>query len=218
MQLHDLAGKVALVTGSSTGIGAAVAKGFAQQGTKVAVHYNASAAEAEAVVGEILAAGGIAHAFKADMRSIKACNALIAAVHAHYGRLDILVNNAGGVVKRHPLEDIDDELYDDIINLNARSVFACSRAAIPLLRPGRWLHHFHHFHCGAHRGRQQIHPLCRIQSFCIHLHARPCQGSRAPWHSRQCGGAGRYRQAHHKCDATITSIGRFHQTELQFDI
>ena len=134
MQLHDLAGKVALVTGSSTGIGAAVAKGFAQQGTKVAVHYNASAAEAEAVVGEILAAGGIAHAFKADMRSIKACNDLIAAVHAHYGRLDILVNNAGGVVKRHPLEDIDDELYDDIINLNARSVFACSRAAIPLLR------------------------------------------------------------------------------------
>ena len=59
---------------------------------------------------------------------------MVAEAHARLGALDVLVNNAGGVVKRHPLPDIDDALYDDIVNLNARSVFACSRAAIPLLQ------------------------------------------------------------------------------------
>ena len=134
MQITDLAGKAVLVTGASTGIGAGVAKGFAAQGARVAVHYNASEADARAVVEEIRAAGGDAVALRADVRSVEACRALVAEAHARLGALDVLVNNAGGVVKRHPLQDIDDALYDDIVNLNARSVFACSRAAIPVMQ------------------------------------------------------------------------------------
>ena len=134
MQITDLAGKAVLVTGASTGIGAGVAKGFAAQGARVAVHYNASEADARAVVEEIRAAGGDAVALRADVRSVEACRALVAEAHARLGALDVLVNNAGGVVKRHPLQDIDDALYDDIVNLNARSVFACSRAAIPIMQ------------------------------------------------------------------------------------
>ncbi len=134
MQITDLAGKAVLVTGASTGIGAGVAKGFAAQGARVAVHYNASEAGAQRVVEEIRAAGGDAVALKADVRSIEACRGLIAEAQARLGALDVLVNNAGGVVKRHPLQDIDDVLYDDIVNLNARSVFACSRAAIPIMQ------------------------------------------------------------------------------------
>jgi len=86
------------------------------------------------VVGEIRAAGGEAFALRADVRSVEACRALVAEAQARLGALDVLVNNAGGWLKRHPLQDIDDALYDDIVNLNARSVFACSRAAIPIMQ------------------------------------------------------------------------------------
>ncbi|MEY3730463.1 MAG: hypothetical protein RLZZ57_1219 [Pseudomonadota bacterium] len=134
MQITDLAGKAVLVTGASTGIGAAVAKGFAAQGARVAVHYNASATQAEKIVEEIRAAGGKALALRADVRSVEACRDLVAQARQQLGALDVLVNNAGGVVKRHPLHEIDDSLYNDIVNLNARSVFACSRAAIPMMQ------------------------------------------------------------------------------------
>jgi len=133
MQITDLAGKKVLVTGSSTGIGAAVVKGFAAQGARVVVHYNSSRAEAQAVVAEIHAVGGDAVALHADMRSVDACRDLVAETQRHLGGLDVLVNNAGNVVKRQALHEIDDALYDEIVNLNARSVFACSRAAVPIM-------------------------------------------------------------------------------------
>jgi len=133
VRITDLEGKAVLVTGSSTGIGAAVAKGFAAQGARVVVHYNSSEQEAMAVVKEIQAAGGEAVALRADVRSVEACTRLVKEAHDALGGLDVLVNNAGGVVKRHPLRDIDDALYDEIVNLNARSVFACSRAALPFM-------------------------------------------------------------------------------------
>ena len=133
MQIDDLKGKKVLVTGASTGIGAAVAKGFAAQGAHVAVHCNASRGAAERVVADIAEAGGHAIVLQADVRSVAACTKLVQEAHAALGGLDVLVNNAGGVVKRIPLREIDDTLYDDIVNLNARSVFACSRAAVPLM-------------------------------------------------------------------------------------
>ena len=134
MRITDLAGKAVLITGASTGIGAAVAKGFAAQGARVAVHYNSSEAPALQVLEEIRAAGGDAIALRADVRSVDACRTLVAEAQQRLGALDVLVNNAGGVVKRHPLHEIDDALYDDIVNLNARSVFACSRAAVPIMQ------------------------------------------------------------------------------------
>jgi 3-oxoacyl-[acyl-carrier protein] reductase len=123
VQIGDLRGGTVLVTGSSTGIGAAVAKGFAAQGMHVALHGNSHPEDAEAVAAEIARLGGRATVLHGDLRSVEACRKLVKDAHAALGRLDVLVNNAGGVV----------ELYDAVTELNARSVFACSRAALPIM-------------------------------------------------------------------------------------
>jgi 3-oxoacyl-[acyl-carrier protein] reductase len=133
MQISDLKGKAALVTGSSTGIGAAVARGFARQGMRVALHCNASRGTAEKLLAELRAEGAEVVLLQADLRCVAGCTELVNQAQAAFGRLDVLVNNAGGVVQRRALGEIDDALYDDIVNLNARSVFACSRAALPFM-------------------------------------------------------------------------------------
>ncbi len=133
MRIDDLQGKVALVTGSSTGIGAAVARGFGAQGMLVAVHCNASRKEAEEVAADVEKAGGRAIVLQGDVREVAVCQRLVAGTVAAFGRIDVLVNNAGLVVERKPLRDVDDALYDHILDLNARSVFACSRAVLPLM-------------------------------------------------------------------------------------
>lgn len=133
MKISDLAGKTALITGSSTGIGATLARAFAAQGVTVALHGNANIAQAEQVAQEIRAQGGTAFVFKADIRSSGESTRLVQQAHAALGRLDILINNAGGVVNRVPIRDADDDLYETVMDLNARSVFACSRAALPFM-------------------------------------------------------------------------------------
>ena len=132
--IPDLKDKVVLVTGSSTGIGAAVARGFARNGAKVAVHYHSSRSEAEKVVADIKLHGGTAALFGADVRSGQEVENLVGAVSRYWGRLDVLVNNAGGLVKRAELEELTDELYDEVLNLNVRSVVTGSRAAARLFR------------------------------------------------------------------------------------
>jgi 3-oxoacyl-[acyl-carrier protein] reductase len=132
--IPDLKDKVVLVTGSSTGIGAAVARGFARNGAKVAVHYHSSRNEAEKVLADIKLHGGTAALFGADARSAKEIEDLVGAVHRYWGRVDVLVNNAGGLVKRAKLDEITEDLYDEVLNLNVRSVVAGSRAAARLFR------------------------------------------------------------------------------------
>ncbi|BBK32969.1 3-oxoacyl-[acyl-carrier protein] reductase [Stella humosa] len=134
MQIPDLQGKVALVTGSSTGIGAAVATAFGQQGMAVAVHCNRTRAEAEAVAAAIEAAGGRAIVLQGDVSDAARQAELVEETVAAFGRLDILVANAGSVVERKPIEQAGDDLYDQVMDLNARSVFVAARAAIPHLR------------------------------------------------------------------------------------
>jgi len=130
MRIVDLEGKSALVTGSSTGIGAAVAIAFAEAGMKVAVHYNASKAEAEKVATSVEKASGKAAIFAGDLRKTDVCAGLVEKTIKAFGSLDVLVNNAGSVVTRKPIAEAGDDLYDEIMDLNARSVFACSRAAV----------------------------------------------------------------------------------------
>src|SRR3972149_1694336 len=132
--IPDLKDKVVLATGSSTGIGAAVARGFGRNGAKVAVHYHSSRTEAEKVVADIKLHGGTAALFGADVRSAQEIENLVGAVSRYWGRLDVLVNNAGGLVKRLKLEEITDEFYDEVLNLNVRSVVAASRGAARLFR------------------------------------------------------------------------------------
>ena len=132
--MEDLKDKTALVTGASTGIGAAVAIAFAARGMRVAVHYNRSVAEAHEVVETIRAAGGAAVAVKADVRDTGAIRACVKQTVDEFGRIDVLVNNAGSLVKRVPIAEFDDALFDEVMHINARSVLAYCREVVPLMR------------------------------------------------------------------------------------
>jgi 3-oxoacyl-[acyl-carrier protein] reductase len=134
LRIPDLAGKAVLVTGASTGIGAALARAFAAQGARVGLHYNASEAAAKAVAYEIGEAGGEAVPIRADVSTGDGARAAVDAAFAAFGRLDGLINNAGGMVRRVPYAEVTEADYDEIMDLNARSVVVASRAAIPHLK------------------------------------------------------------------------------------
>jgi 3-oxoacyl-[acyl-carrier protein] reductase len=132
--MEDLKGKIALVTGASTGIGAAVARAYAARGMRVAVHYNKSAGPAQKVVDAITAAGGEAFALQGDVRDAEAIRRVVGETIARWGAIDVLVNNAGSLVKRVPIAEFDDALFDDVLHINARSVLAFCREVVPLMR------------------------------------------------------------------------------------
>ena len=129
MQLN---GKVALVTGSTTGIGEAIARRLARAGASVLVH-GQQRDEAQSVVEAIRADGGNANYFLADLAQPGECEALIAAVVSRFGALNILVNNAA-VMTRSDLETTDAETFDRTIAVNLRAPLLLTRAALPHLR------------------------------------------------------------------------------------
>jgi 3-oxoacyl-[acyl-carrier protein] reductase len=131
--IPDLAGKAVLITGGSTGIGAAVARGFAQQGAVVAIGYQASEKQAQALAAEIKAAGGEALAVKGDVADPKASAQIVTETTARFGRLDGLINNAGLMLGRVNSLEASDEHVQAVIDLNARSVISMTRAALPWL-------------------------------------------------------------------------------------
>jgi 3-oxoacyl-[acyl-carrier protein] reductase len=132
--LEDIRGKRALVTGSSTGIGAAVAKELARLGAAVAVHGNKNAEAAEAVAGEIRAAGGKAVVVLGDVSNSASAARIVADAVAGLGGLDILINNAGAILDRVTNAAFDDATYDRVYNLNVRSVLAVTKAAYAHLK------------------------------------------------------------------------------------
>jgi len=132
-----LAGRVALITGSSRGIGRAIALAFAAEGCSVVVNYRRSREEAEAVAREIEVGGpGRCMVFRADVSREEEAAALVEAAAARFGRLDILVNNAA-IAGRREFLDITPADWQDMIASDLTSVFLCSRAALPhMLRAG----------------------------------------------------------------------------------
>jgi len=132
--LEDIRGKRALVTGSSTGIGAATAKELARLGAHVVVHGHANAEAAQQVASEIRAAGGKADVVLGDVsQSEQAVRIVDAAVKA-LGGLDILINNAGGILDRVTNAEFNEAMYQRVFDLNLRSVMLVTNAAFPHLK------------------------------------------------------------------------------------
>ena len=127
----DLTGKVALVTGASSGIGAATAEVFADLGARVAMGYHKNQSGAEQVRGRIAAAGGNAVALRADMRRAAEIRSLVDRAAAELGPIDILVNNAGSLVRRWGIRELTEEGLDEILDVNLKSAVLCSQAVAP---------------------------------------------------------------------------------------
>lgn len=122
---------VSLVTGASTGIGAATALCLARAGSSVAVHFNRSESAAQSVVERIVSAGGRALAFGADLSEHSEPDRLVEGVIGRFGRIDLLVNNAGSMVGRRTLLEITDEFWDQVFATNVSSVIRTTRAVAP---------------------------------------------------------------------------------------
>jgi 3-oxoacyl-[acyl-carrier protein] reductase len=133
--MSKLTGKVALVTGASKGIGAAIAKSLAAEGASVVVNYASSKAGADAVVAEIGKAGGKAVAVHGDVSKSADAQAIVNAAVANFGRLDILVNNSG-VYGFSPLENITEEDFHKHFNVNVLGLLLTTQAALKHLGEG----------------------------------------------------------------------------------
>ena len=126
-----LEGKVALVTGGSRGIGAAIARRFAEQGADVAFTYRSSAEQANAVAAGLAELGVKAQAYQSDAGSYQAAEALASAVLQEFGKVDILVNNAG-ITRDNLMLRMTEEMWDEVMQANLKSIFNLTKH---LLRP-----------------------------------------------------------------------------------
>lgn len=133
-QALQFAGKSVLVTGGSSGIGAAVAQSFGDTGARVAVHYAHNREGAEAVASVIRQAGGQAITLAGDLLERGVPDQLVAQAVQAFGGLDILINNAGDMFGRRTLEQASDDDYDRVVGLNSHAAFALCRACAPVMR------------------------------------------------------------------------------------
>jgi 3-oxoacyl-[acyl-carrier protein] reductase len=132
MSQKRLNGKVAIVTGSSRGIGRAIAERFAAEGAKVTVNWVGSEHEAQAVVDSIKRGGGAALSVRADVSKSAEVRNLVRATTDEFGRVDILVNNAGVMFPRSVLETTEDE-WDRTIDVNLKGAYLCSKEVAPIM-------------------------------------------------------------------------------------
>ncbi len=134
---QDLSAHVALVTGASRGIGAAVALMLAEAGAAVAVNYRERADAAEAVVAKITASGGRAIAVAADVSQAASVAKMVEQIAGELGPIDILVNNAGVAIVRG-VDDLTEDDFDRTIMVNLKSAFLCTQAVLPGMRARKW--------------------------------------------------------------------------------
>jgi 3-oxoacyl-[acyl-carrier protein] reductase len=134
MGFLDFTDQVVLVTGASSGIGAAAAVGFAEAGAVVALHYHHNSDGAQHTLNAVSTAGGRGSVHQADLAEPSSAAALVDEVLERHGRIDVLVNNAGDLVKRSPVVDVPDEEFRRIMDVNLTSVFAMSRRIVPVFR------------------------------------------------------------------------------------
>jgi 3-oxoacyl-[acyl-carrier protein] reductase len=133
----DLTGHIALVTGGSRGIGAAIAAALAEAGAAVAVNYRERTDEAEAVAAKIKKIGGRAMTIAADVSQAAAVAKMVDHVASALGPIDILVNNAGTAMVRG-IDDLTESDFDETIAVNLKSAFLCTQAVLPAMRAKKW--------------------------------------------------------------------------------
>lgn len=129
----DLSGRIALITGASSGIGAASATLMAGLGAQVAIGYHANQKGAETVRETILRAGGKAILIRADARQPDQVRAMVKTVTEQLGPIDILINNAGSLIQRVKIQDLTEQRWDEVMDLNLKSVLICSQAVMPTM-------------------------------------------------------------------------------------
>jgi len=130
----DLKGKVVLITGASTGIGAAAALAFAREGCRLVVHYNASADAARAVAADVKKLGAEAIVVAGDVTKEADVKRIVAEAQKAYGRIDVLINNAGGMLGRIKIEDYTVEHINRVLALNCTQVALFMREVVPVMR------------------------------------------------------------------------------------
>jgi 3-oxoacyl-[acyl-carrier protein] reductase len=136
IDMTDLTGKVAVVTGSARGIGEAIAKRFAALGARVVINYSTDEANALRTASEIEAAGGRAHVVQADVSSPSDIDRLFAETVSAFGSVDIVVANAGREVIAQPAVDVTEEDFDRIFDVNAKGAFFTMQKAAKVLSHG----------------------------------------------------------------------------------
>ncbi|MFQ5611143.1 MAG: 3-oxoacyl-[acyl-carrier-protein] reductase [Anaerolineae bacterium] len=135
--MFDLSGKIALVTGASRGIGAAIAQGLAQHGAKVVVNHRDSLEGAEAVAAAIRDGGGETQVIQADVSQAQEAQRLVKETVAAFGQIDVLVNNAG-TTRDMIIMMMKDDDWDLVLRTNLYSTYYCSKAAIRPMMKKRW--------------------------------------------------------------------------------
>jgi len=120
-----LKGNTALITGGSSGIGRATAIAMARAGARVAISFHKNERGAEETVGSIRAEGGDSFAMRADATQINDVQALVEGVRSHFGPITVLVNNAGDLIERRTIGDMTEQYWDQLVDLNLKSVFLC---------------------------------------------------------------------------------------------
>ena len=135
----DLKGRIALVTGGSKGIGAAISRALAREGARVFVNYRSSESEAKEVVGSIRKDGGKAWPLRGDVSSPSDVKEMFELIEEKYGRLDVLVNNAGladAAIWHAKLKDITPEMWQKVISVDVIGGFLCDQQAVRLMKNG----------------------------------------------------------------------------------
>ena len=182
--MSKLDGKVAVVTGASKGIGAAIAKNLAQHGAAIVVNYASSRAGADAVVEAIMSAGGKAIAVKADVSKAEEAQVLIEAAVNQFGRLDVLVNNSG-IYEFATIEDVTEEHYRRLFDVNVLGVLLTTQAAVKHLgENGSIVNISSAINPCPYTGRRG---LCRNQGGIERYLGRTGQRARATQDPGQCG-------------------------------